>query len=81
VLDVAVVGVTNADGNETICAFVVLHPEGDDANEEELLSWSSERLAQYKVPARIVVLDEFPRSPVGKVLKQRLRAHSLEQGG
>lgn len=76
VLDVAVIGVTNAEGNETISAFVVLHPAGDDATEHELLSWCGERLARHKVPSRIVLMDELPRSPVGKVLEGTLRTYT-----
>jgi acyl-coenzyme A synthetase/AMP-(fatty) acid ligase len=78
VLDVAVVGVTNADGNETVCAFVVLHSAEEDASEQELISWSRERLARHKVPARIVLMDELPRTPVGKILRERLRGYASE---
>ena len=40
----------------------------------ELLVWCRGRLAGYKVPARVVVVDELPRNATGKVLKGPLRA-------
>lgn len=71
VLEASVVGVRNAAGDEEIVAFVVLQP-GDDATPAELLAWASERLADYKVPQRIVLTDELPRNALGKVLKREL---------
>lgn len=72
VLDASVVGVPNAAGDEEIVAFVVLQP-GDDATPDELLVWAAERLADYKVPKRLVLIDELPRNPLGKVLKRELQ--------
>ena len=39
---------------------------------EQLRAWAKARIASYKVPKRVVVLDEFPRNPVGKVIKPEL---------
>lgn len=72
VSDAAVVGINNDAGNETIVAFVVLHPD-DDATTDEILQWARERLADYKVPERVVVVDALPRNAVGKVLKRELK--------
>lgn len=72
VLDASVVGAPNAAGDEEIVAFVVLQP-GDDATPDELLAWAAERLADYKVPKRLVVVDELPRNSLGKVLKRHLQ--------
>lgn len=72
VLDAAVVGAPNAAGDEEIVAFVVLDP-ADDATADELLAWAGERLADYKVPQRIVVVDALPHNPLGKVLKRDLQ--------
>ncbi|MBA2438106.1 MAG: AMP-binding protein [Acidimicrobiia bacterium] len=79
VLEVAVVGVAGPDGNESICAFVVLRPSEKDATEDEILGWVRERLAEHKVPSRMVLLEELPRSPVGKVLKRQLQAYQVER--
>jgi acyl-CoA synthetase (AMP-forming)/AMP-acid ligase II len=40
---------------------------------EELIAWSRERMANYKVPRRVVVVDSLPLNATGKVLKFRLR--------
>jgi acyl-CoA synthetase (AMP-forming)/AMP-acid ligase II len=74
VVDAAVVGVQNESGDESIVAFVVLQPD-DDATPEEILGWARERLADYKVPERVVMVPELPRNAVGKVLKRELQRH------
>ena len=68
----AVVGVPDGRGDEFVTAAVVLaRPVPDD----ELIAHCSGELAEYKVPRRIVVLDDLPVGPTGKV---RLRAQDLE---
>ena len=55
--------------------MVPLTSFGATATAEVLAAFCRERLASYKVPARIVFRkgDEFPRTPTGKVQKPRLR--------
>lgn len=48
------------------------------ANEDELKAYCRERLANYKVPKRFVVLNELPMLPVGKIDKQALKKIALE---
>ena len=54
-------------------AFVVL-ARGATTSPAELLDWCRARLAGYKVPVRIVIIDELPRNATGKVLKGPLRS-------
>jgi acyl-CoA synthetase (AMP-forming)/AMP-acid ligase II len=54
-----VVGAVLPTGHEAAIGFVTLHP-GADCTEEDLVSWCKAGLAGFKVPRRIVVLDEFP---------------------
>lgn len=71
----AVVGVPDADSGEAVRAFVV--PAGDGDREgltAAVLETARERLAPYKVPTQIVVVDNLPYSTSGKVEKGRLRA-------
>jgi acyl-coenzyme A synthetase/AMP-(fatty) acid ligase len=68
----AVVGRTVADGNEEVIAFVHPDPRRPPA-EAELRAWAAERLAPYKRPARIVMMDALPAAPNGKVLKHVLK--------
>jgi fatty-acyl-CoA synthase len=69
-----VVGVPDRDKEEIVAAAIELR-EGATATAEALAAFCRERLASYKVPARIVFRkgDEFPRTPTGKVQKPRLR--------
>ncbi|MBI5628895.1 MAG: AMP-binding protein [Candidatus Rokubacteria bacterium] len=70
-----VVGVPDRDKEEIVAAVIELR-EGATATAEALAAFCRERLASYKVPARIVFRkgDEFPRTPTGKVQKPQLRA-------
>lgn len=70
VADVAVVGVADARWGETGVAFVV--PAGALAA-PALLAACSDRLAKYKCPSRIILVDAIPRTAAGKVLKTVLR--------
>jgi acyl-CoA synthetase (AMP-forming)/AMP-acid ligase II len=68
----AVVGTPHPRWGEAGVAFVVLAP-GAEAAPEELRGWCRERLAAYKVPVRVLVVEELPRNATGKVLKAPLR--------
>lgn len=68
----AVIGRRRA-GNEEVIAFVQPAP-GAPVSEAELAQFLKPRLAPYKQPARIVVLDQLPAAPTGKILKARLKA-------
>jgi acyl-CoA synthetase (AMP-forming)/AMP-acid ligase II/acyl carrier protein len=58
---------------EQVAAAVVVRP-GPDLPERELRGFVAERLAPYKVPRRIVVLDELPKGPTGKLQRIGLAA-------
>ncbi|MGO9856994.1 MAG: class I adenylate-forming enzyme family protein [Acidimicrobiales bacterium] len=73
VKEVAVVGAPHAVLGEDVVAYVVLQP-GARAGAEELRAFGLEHLADYKVPRQFVFVDELPRNPTGKVVKQELRA-------
>ncbi|MCS6799078.1 MAG: AMP-binding protein [Myxococcota bacterium] len=73
VAEAAVVGVPDEEWGERVRAFVALHA-GSSVSAEELVAWARERLAGPKVPREIVILDELPKNPTGKVLKRELRA-------
>jgi acyl-CoA synthetase (AMP-forming)/AMP-acid ligase II len=68
----AVVGVPDDRMGEVGCAFVVLRP-GADVDPGELIAWAREKMANYKVPRRVEVLDALPLNASGKVLKFELR--------
>jgi long-chain acyl-CoA synthetase len=66
VAEAVVFGTPDAEMGQKVCAHVVLHPEAvyDEGGFEE---WMRERLAGYKLPRSIVVVDELERTPTGKV--------------
>ena len=71
VRDVAVLGLPDPKWGECGVAFIVAHGESPSA--DEILSHCAERLASYKRPARIVFLDQIPRTASGKAQKHILR--------
>ena len=72
VREAAVVGVPDAYRGEAVKAFVALH-DGAEAAPAELVAFARERLAAYKYPRDVVVLDALPRTASGKVLRRELR--------
>jgi acyl-CoA synthetase (AMP-forming)/AMP-acid ligase II len=70
VRDAGVVGVSDPEHGEAPIAFVALDTPVDA---DELEDFAAARLAGYKRPREIVVVDEVPRSPTGKVVRRALR--------
>jgi malonyl-CoA/methylmalonyl-CoA synthetase len=68
----AVIGAPHADLGEAVVAIVTAKP-GAALDEAELLAGISGRLARFKQPRRIFVVDELPRNTMGKVQKNLLR--------
>jgi fatty-acyl-CoA synthase len=72
VADVAVIGLPDERWGESVTAVVVLKA-GSSLTLEELRAFAGERLARYKLPSRLELVDVLPRNPAGKVLKFSLR--------
>jgi acyl-CoA synthetase (AMP-forming)/AMP-acid ligase II len=72
VAQVAVVGVPDERLGEVGVAFVVARP-GMAVDPDEVVAWSKPRLANFKVPRRVIVVDSLPLNPSGKVMKFVLR--------
>jgi len=75
--DCAVVGMEDLEWGERVCAALVLAKDGF-LTLEELRDWSRERLAPYKMPSRMIPVDELPRNAMGKVVKPDLTKLFLE---
>ncbi len=78
VREVGVVGVPDEYRGETVVAFVSLK-DGGSVTSEELRSYCKERLAAYKCPTELTVIDEIPKNPNGKILRRELRRRSIER--
>jgi len=72
VAQAAVVGAPDERLGEVGVAFVV-PKAGATIVPEELILWSREHMANYKVPRRVIVVDALPMNATGKILKYRLR--------
>lgn len=73
IADVQVVGVPDERYGEEILACVIPRDPADAPTLEEITAFCRERLAHYKVPRRLEVLDTFPMTVSGKVRKVELR--------
>ena len=67
----AVVGLDDLQWGQLVCAAVELQP-GCDLDLQELRYWGKERLAPYKVPSRLEVVQSLPRNAMGKVVKPKV---------
>ena len=72
VADVTVIGVPDPRWGETVTALVIAAP-GTRLVAEDLVAFARGRLAGYKLPRNVEFVDEFPRTPTGKVRKRDLR--------
>ena len=78
VAEVAVIGVPDEKWGESVKAVVALEGE---ASERELIAFARERLAAYKCPKTVDVVEALPRNPTGKILKKDLRQPHWEAAG
>ena len=70
--EVAVVGVPDPYRGETVKAFVALR-SGMSATPEEIIDFAKQRMAAYKYPRLVEIVDEIPKNLSGKVLRRELR--------
>lgn len=70
----AVIGVPDARMGQVGKAFIVRNPGCDDVTAEDLISWSRQRMAGFKVPRSVEFLDRLPLNATGKVMKDRLQS-------
>jgi long-chain acyl-CoA synthetase len=71
VLEAAVLGVPHPQLGEEVAAAVVVSP-GADLDPDELRAWMKDRMAAYKYPRHVALLDALPKGPTGKILKREI---------
>lgn len=76
VADVAVVGLPDEHTGEEVVAAIVVTP-GSEIDTEAIRAYARGILTPYKVPRRIFVVDELPKSLIGKVLRRQVRERLL----
>ncbi|AYF97937.1 long-chain-fatty-acid--CoA ligase [Protaetiibacter intestinalis] len=77
VADVAIVGIPDARDGEHVVAAIVPEP-GATVDTDALRAWAKQQLAAYKVPRRVHLVDELPKSMIGKVLRRKVRDQLIE---
>ncbi|SSC24346.1 AMP-dependent synthetase/ligase, partial [Klenkia terrae] len=75
VREVAVVGIPDEVRGETVKAYVSAKP-GATIDTDEVIAWAKERMAAYKYPRYVEVVDELPKTTTGKILRRELRARN-----
>ena len=80
VADIAVVGLPSSHSGEEVVAAIVLEP-GATLDADALREFGRTILTPYKVPRQFFVVDELPKSMIGKVLRRQVKQTILEQLG
>jgi long-chain acyl-CoA synthetase len=70
--EAAVIGIPHESLGEEVTAAVSLKP-GSEATAEDLRDYVKERVAAYKYPRKVWVLDELPKGPTGKISKREIK--------
>jgi len=78
VRETAVVGIPDGKRGEVVAAFVLVHP-GRQINEQGLLTALQPKIALYKIPRKVIFVENFPRNAAGKILKGVLLKRLLNQ--
>ena len=81
ILDAQVVGVPDAVYGEELVAWIRLRPGAETLTAERLRDFCQGRLAHYKVPRYVRIVEEFPMTVTGKVRKVEMREVSIEELG
>jgi fatty-acyl-CoA synthase len=77
VLDAQVIGVPDAKYGEELCAWVKLRDGAPELTAEAVREFAGGKLAHYKIPRYVVVVDEFPMTVTGKIRKVEMREKSV----
>lgn len=77
--EAAVVGVADEVWGEVVALAAVLKP-GEQLSLDTLREWCQDRLSRYRIPSRLLVVDELPRNAMGKVTKPEVAALFQQPG-
>ncbi len=81
IADVQVVGVPDEKYGEELCAWVKLKAGAEPLDAEKVREFAPGRLAHYKIPRYVMVVEEFPMTVTGKIRKVEMRERSAKELG
>ena len=81
VVDAQVIGVPDERYGEELCAWVRMREGAEPLTAESLRAFCTGRLAHYKIPRYVQVVDEFPMTVTGKVRKVEMREKTVADLG
>ena len=79
--DVQVIGVPDERYGEELCAWVKMRAGAVPLDVDAVREFCSDRLAHYKIPRYVLVVEEFPMTVTGKIRKVQMREETTEQLG
>ena len=74
-----VVGVPDERFGEELCAWIKLKSNDEITKVDEIKAFCKQKLAHFKVPKYILIVDEFPTTVTGKIQKFKMREISIEK--
>jgi fatty-acyl-CoA synthase len=78
ILDAQVIGVPDVKYGEELCVWVTLREGAEPLTAESVREFATGKLAHYKIPRYVMVVDEFPMTVTGKVRKVEMREKSVQ---
>ena len=82
VLEAAVVSIPDAKTGEAVRAYVVKNPDFEgELTKDDIIRHCKGLLTDYKVPKSVIIRDELPKSPIGKILRKDLKAEVRAEFG
>ena len=79
--DVQVIGVPDERYGEELCAWIKLREGADPLDADQVREFCTGKLAHYKIPRYVMLVDEFPMTVTGKIRKIQMRQESAEKLG
>jgi fatty-acyl-CoA synthase len=78
IVDASVIGVPDAKYGEELMAWIRMRPDAEPLTAESLREFCTGRLAHYKIPRYVRVVDEFPMTVTGKIRKVQMREEAID---
>ncbi|MEU0094925.1 AMP-binding protein [Kribbella sp. NPDC006257] len=78
IADVQVIGVPDERYGEELCAWIKLRDGAEPLDEEKVREFATGKLARYKIPRYVLLVDDFPMTVTGKIRKVEMRAKTVE---